>query len=107
VRLRRFLRRLGPVQHQHLADVLHGVRPGALADTGERHFALLAVERRGAQLDQLVVRERAVDLGQDGVGEALFADLQDRMQGMRARPERLALRGRQRGRRGDRAGVRL
>jgi hypothetical protein len=31
--------------------VLHGLGAGALADAGERHFALVAVERRGANLD--------------------------------------------------------
>jgi 23S rRNA (uridine2552-2'-O)-methyltransferase len=72
--------------------VLHGVCAGALADAGERHFALVAVEGRGAHLDQLVVRERAVDLGDHGVGEALFAQLQDRVQRMRARLERFSSR---------------
>jgi hypothetical protein len=70
--------------------VLDRVRAGALADAGERHLARVAVERRRAQLDQLVVRKRAVDLGDHRVGEALFAQLQDGMQGMGARLERLA-----------------
>jgi hypothetical protein len=84
-------RRLLAVEHQYLADVLDRVRAGALADAGERHFARVAVERRRAHLDQLVVRKRAVDLCHHRVGEAFFAQLQDRVQGMRARPERLAL----------------
>jgi hypothetical protein len=71
--------------------VLDRVRAGALADAGQRHLARVAVERRRAHLDQLVVRERAVDLGDDRVGEALLAQLQDRMQGVGTRPERLAL----------------
>jgi hypothetical protein len=71
--------------------VLDRVRAGALADAGERHLARVAVERRRAHLDQLVVRERAVDLGDDRIGEAFLAQLQDRMQRMGARPERLAL----------------
>jgi hypothetical protein len=75
--------------------VLDRVRAGAFADAGERHLALLAVERGCAHLDQLVVRERAVDFGDHGVGEALLAQLQDGVQGMSARLERLALRGRQ------------
>jgi hypothetical protein len=83
--------------------VLDGLRAGALADAGERHLALVAVERRGAQLDQLVVRERAVDLRDHRVGQALLAELQDWMQGVGARPERLARGGRQRRRRGARA----
>jgi len=64
--------------------VLHGVGAGALADAGERHRALVAVERRGAYLDQLVMRERAVDLGEHGVGKALAAELEDGVQGMGA-----------------------
>lgn len=71
------------------------MRAGTLADAGERHLALVAIERRRAHLDQLVMRERAIDLGDHRVGEALLAQLQDGMQGMSARPERLALRGRQ------------
>jgi len=55
--LRRGLRRrLLAVDHQHLADVLDRVRAGALADAGERHLARVAIERRRAHLDQLVVR---------------------------------------------------
>jgi signal transduction protein with GAF and PtsI domain len=75
--------------------VLDRVRAGALADAGERHLALVAIERCRAHLDQLVVRERAVDLGDHGIGEALLAQLQDGMQGVRTGPERLALHGRQ------------
>jgi hypothetical protein len=71
--------------------VLDRVRAGALADAGQRHLARVAVERRGAYLDQLVVRERAVDLGDDRIGEALLAELEDRMQGVGAPSEFLAL----------------
>lgn len=71
--------------------MLHGLRPGALADARERHRALLAVERCRAHLDELVVRQRAVDLGDYGVGEPLLAQLQDRVEGVGARPEKLAL----------------
>jgi 23S rRNA (uridine2552-2'-O)-methyltransferase len=71
--------------------VLHGLRAGALADARQRHVALVAIERCGANLDQLVVRERAVDFRDHGVGQALFAQLQDGVQRMRARPERLSL----------------
>ena len=78
--------------------MLDRVRAGALADAGKRDFARVAVERRCAHLDQLVVRERAVDLGDDCIGKALLAQLQDRMQGMGARPEGLALGRREFGR---------
>jgi hypothetical protein len=60
--------------------VLDGLGAGALADAGERHLALVALERRRAHLDQLVVRERAVDLRDQRVGEAFFAELQHRVQ---------------------------
>jgi hypothetical protein len=71
--------------------MLDGLGAGALADAGERHFALAAVERRRAHLDQLVVRERAVDLRDHRVGEAFLAQLQDRVQRVGAGFERLAL----------------
>ena len=63
---------------------------GALADAGERHLALVAVERRRAHLDQLMVPERAVDLGDHRVGEALPAQLQDGVEVMGTGLERLA-----------------
>jgi hypothetical protein len=84
------------VEHQHLADVLDGVRARALADARQRHFALVAVERRRAHLDQLVMRERPLDLGHHGIGQAFLAELKDRVQGVGARPECLALGGRER-----------
>lgn len=71
--------------------MLHRERAGALADARQRHFALVAIERRGANLDQLVVRERTVDFRDHRVGQALFAQLQDGVQRMRARPQRLSL----------------
>ena len=75
--------------------MLDRVRPGAFADAGERHFALVAIERRRAHLDQLVVREGAIDLGDQGVGEALLAQLEDGVQDMGAGLEFLALRRRE------------
>jgi hypothetical protein len=78
--------------------VLDRVRAGALADAGERHLALRAVERRRAHLDQLVVRERAVDLGHHRVAQAFLAELQNRVQGVRARAQGLALGRREHGR---------
>jgi 23S rRNA (uridine2552-2'-O)-methyltransferase len=64
--------------------VLHGERVDALADARQRHLALVAVEGRRAHLDEIVVHERPVDLRNNGVGEALLAELQDGMQGMGA-----------------------
>jgi len=78
----RFLRlfRFLAVNNQHFPDVLDRVRVGALADAGQRHFALVAVERGGADLDQFVRADGALDLGDDGVGETLFTQLQDRVE---------------------------
>jgi hypothetical protein len=45
-----------------------------LADGLHPHVARVAIVRGGANLDQLVGLERAVDLGQHLVGEALVAD---------------------------------
>jgi 23S rRNA (uridine2552-2'-O)-methyltransferase len=71
--------------------MLHGERVDALADARQRHLALVAAERRRAHLDQLVVRERAVDLGEHRVGEPLLAELQDRVQGVGAGLEQLSI----------------
>jgi hypothetical protein len=60
--------------------VLDRVRAGALADAGEGHFALVAVERGGADFDEFVRGQGAVDFGDDGVGQALFAQLKDRVE---------------------------
>ena len=73
------------------------MRAGALADAGERHLARVAIQRRGAHLDQLVVRKRPVDLGDDRVGETFLADLQDRVEGVGTGFERLALGSGERG----------
>jgi Ca2+-binding RTX toxin-like protein len=79
------------VNNQHLADVLDRERVGALADAGQRHFALVAVERGGADFDQLVGGQGAVNFRDDGVGEALFAQLKDRVEVVGAGLEGLAL----------------
>jgi hypothetical protein len=72
--------------------VLHGLRAGALADACQRDLAFVPIQWRRAHLDQLVVRERALDLGNHGVGQAFPAELKNRVQGVRARLERLSLR---------------
>jgi hypothetical protein len=70
--------------------VLDRVRAGALADAGQCHLALVAVERRGADLDQPVRRDGALDLGDHCVGQPLFPQLQDRVEAVRACFEGLA-----------------
>lgn len=64
--------------------MLHRERVDALADARQRHVTLVAVERRRAHLDEIVVRERAVDFGEHRVGEALLAELQNGVQGVGA-----------------------
>ncbi len=71
--------------------MLDRVRAGALADAGQRHFALVAIERGGADLDEFVRRQGAVDFCDDGIGEALFAQLQDGVEVVGAGLEGLAL----------------
>ena len=77
--------------------MLDRVRAGALADAGEGHVALVAIERGGADLDELVRGEGAVDFGDDGVGEAFSSQLQDGVEGVGAGLEGLALCRGQRG----------
>jgi hypothetical protein len=50
------------------------------ADRAHPLFAQLAVVGRRAHLDQLVRLERAVDLGDDFVGETFVADDDDRIE---------------------------
>ena len=50
------------------------MRPEPLADRVQPGVARLALAGGGAHLDQLVRLQRAVDLGDDLVGEALVAD---------------------------------
>ena len=64
--------------------MLHRLGVGALADAGQGHIALVAVERGGADFDEFVGCEGAVDFGDDGVGEAFFTQLQDRVEGVGA-----------------------
>jgi hypothetical protein len=78
------------VNNQHFADVLDRVRVGALADAGQGHFALVAVERGGADFDEFMGGQGAVDFGDDGVGKAFFTQLQDRIEVVRACPQLLA-----------------
>ncbi|HEX9181764.1 MAG TPA: hypothetical protein VF876_00770, partial [Burkholderiales bacterium] len=72
--------------------MLHGVCARALADARQRDFALVPIQWRRAHLDQLVVCKRALDLGHHGIGQAFPAKLKNRVQGMCARLEHLALR---------------
>ena len=61
------------------------------ADFRESRFALVAVETAGPDLDEFMRGQRAADFGDHGLGQALFAEMDDRIEGVRARLQRLAL----------------
>jgi hypothetical protein len=54
------------------------------ADFGEQGLALGALGAIDAHLDQFMGLEAAVDLGEDGVAEALLADADDGVKAMGA-----------------------
>jgi hypothetical protein len=70
--------------------VLDRLRAELLADFGQRGFALVAFHAGGAHLDELVRVQRAADFRDYRLGEALFAEVEDRIQRMGARFQRLA-----------------
>jgi hypothetical protein len=63
------------------------VRPELAADRFHPHVPRVAIVGRGAHLDQLVRLQRALDLGEHLVGEALVADEHDGIQAMRLRAQ--------------------
>jgi len=63
-----------------------GLQPGA--DFAEQGFALDAFDAIHAHLDQFVRLEAAVDLGQNGLAEAVLADAGDGMQAVGAGAQR-------------------
>jgi len=80
-----------PVQHQHLADVLHWLRLQPGADFGQGGFASDALEAGGPHFDQFMRGERAVDLGQCRLGQPFFTKMEDRIEGVGARLERFSV----------------
>jgi hypothetical protein len=81
-----FLRILA-VDHQHLADLLHGMRREPLADRSHPLPAKVAIGARRAHLDELVGLQRAVDLRHDFVREPLVADDHDGSELVRLRAQ--------------------
>lgn len=55
-----------------------GIQAGA--DFSEQRVAFVALDAVYAHLDQFVRMQAAVDLGEDGIAEALLADADDGMQ---------------------------
>ena len=78
------------IDNEDFADVLHRLRLQSRADVRKCRFALVAFHAAGAHFDEFVRRQRPVDFGGHRVGQALFADVDQRIEGMRARLERLA-----------------
>lgn len=77
--------------------MLHRRRVELGADPVEHRFTLNSVVVEHAHLDELVGAQIDVDLVQDARGEPVLADGHDRVQMMRLRAQRTALRRRQYG----------
>jgi 23S rRNA (uridine2552-2'-O)-methyltransferase len=75
--------------------MLHWRSAGRRAHCGEQGFAVAAVVSEHADLDQLVRRQRAVDLAEHARGETLAAHENDGVQAVRAALQGLPLRRRQ------------
>ena len=69
---------VGPEENEHFSNLLHRLGAHLLANGLHPRAARIAIIRSGAHLDELVRRERAIDLGDHGVGETLVADDDDR-----------------------------
>ena len=67
--------RVGPPQHQHLADMLHGRAIERCARLREHRFARVAVVAQNAHLDEVVREKREVDLVQHRRRQAVVADV--------------------------------
>lgn len=75
--------------------MLHRLGAQAVADMGQRGVARFAFHAAHAHLDKFMGRQRAVDFCQHRIGEALFADVNDRVERVRAPFEGFAFRRRQ------------
>ena len=73
--------------------MLYRLRAEAAADFFEGRFAGLPFQRGGADLDQFVRSERTVDFGDHRPGQALLAQVNDRLEAVRFRLQRFALPG--------------
>ena len=73
--------------------MLDRLGPGPLANRTESVVARVAIKGTGADLDELVRRQRAIDLGDHLFRESFGADLNNRIQLVGFRLERLAFRG--------------
>jgi len=72
-----------PEQHHQPADQLDTGRTQVRGGFGKKLFALWPRRRGQAYLDELVRAQGAVDLVQDGLGQAIGSQQHDRLQVMR------------------------
>jgi hypothetical protein len=70
---------------ENLSNLLNGLRARPQANLGEQRIAGVAIRAGGAELDQLVAFQAAVDLGKDRWRQSRGADQDHRLQGMGAR----------------------
>src|SRR5688500_14539369 len=77
-------------EHEDLADLLDLLGLCPSTNGTQSLVALIAVKAGGAHLDELVRAERAVDLRDHFIGEAFGADVNNRIQLVGFRLERLA-----------------
>lgn len=91
-----------PEDDDHPPDGLHRFRSEPLAQAAREFRALHAVERREPDLDELVVIERTVGLGQHRLAQPRVADEDDGFQGMRPGAQPLAFDAGERHRGGSR-----
>jgi hypothetical protein len=70
---------------ENLSNLLNGLRARPQANLSEQRIAGVAIRAGGAELDQLVAFQAAVDLGKDRRRQSRGADQDHRLQGMGAR----------------------
>lgn len=73
--------------------MLHFCAPGLFADRGEHGVALFSICAGGANLDEFVGEQIALDFGDDGGGQTRIADENDRFKCVRTGAKFAALRG--------------
>ena len=78
-------------EDQDLPDALHRVGKQRLADIPDQALAMAAIISQHPDLDELVALQCKIDLRQHGGRKAGFADHDDRMQMMSARPQGASL----------------
>ena len=76
-----------PIEYAHMPHTLHQRARGAIRQTVERRVARIAFAHAGADFDELMIGERAIQLIDHAVGESGVADHDDGIQRMRQAPQ--------------------